>query len=284
MASSECRERTCTNFRRLLVNHQGPLYEDEHVVLELAVSSRSDKAQPDLCSFEVSVQSRSRQSLHQVSLYPVDMGTSCALSIKMQKEQPTYSGKQGTEKNLSASRRSLRFSGLLEIRGPIEVVPQVELSYLFPDNTSCQARFRLPLTLARFLHPVQMTPPSFLNLWSSLDQMNVEVAFVCAVRRVFLESGGLFLLGKCLELGGCLKPLLGVDDSSQGFVLVSSYPQGGTSNSMNVIVRVELGGPRGENHICRVSVRSVSYLVNRGLANVFIDMLCDSAPPPVAAA
>merc|ERR1712060_471515 len=211
------------------------------------------------------------------------MGTSFSLRIEMQKELPLHSGRQSADKTATSARRPLVFSGTLEIRGPMDATPQVELTYLFPDNTSCQARFRLPLTLARFLLPAQMSPASFLSLWNSLDQSNVEVAFVCAVRRVFVESGGLFLLGKCLELGGCLRPLHGVDESSQGFVLVSSYSQGSTAPT-NILVRVELGGPRGENNLCRVSVRSVSYLVNRGLANAFVDMLCDSAPLPAAAA
>lgn len=282
-ASAECRERTCTNFRRLLVNHQGPLYEDEHVVLEIAVRPRGDKSQLDRCAFEIKVLSRSAQSLHQISLQPVDMGSSFALTLEMQADHLSISGRKGADQG-AAGRREVAFSGALVVRGPFDSAPQIQLSYLFQDNLCCQARFRLPLTLARFLLPVQMAAPTFLQVWGAPEIQSAEVACVCPVRRVFLDSGGLFLLGKCLELGGGLRPLHGVDEMSHGFVLVSSYSQMSRSNAIDVLVRVELGGPRGENNSCRVAVRSSCYLVNRGLANVIVDMLCDSAPPPVAAA
>merc|ERR1712232_832595 len=81
-----------------------------------------------------------------------------------------------------------------------------------------------------------------------------------------------FFYSKCLELGGLLSPIVAADDAPQSTVLASSYPQHGVPSE--VLVRTELGCPRGEASECRIAIRSASYLVNRGLGQVFLAALC----------
>lgn len=276
-ASHECVERTCAHFRKLMVYPRGALYQDDHISMDMSVSA-SSTGRPS-CAFDLRISNWSGRHVQQVRLAAGDLnGRSKAFDIHI---EPSY-GKCSTGVPL-LPQQSISFRGLMEVAAPFEDCPQAELSYLLPDNLCCRALLRLPLTVARFMVPSELTPARFMELWSSPQFAQAEVTFVCAVRRTFLEAGGLFLYLRCLELGGILRPLSGLDESARSVVLVSLYPQRGKT-SAEVLVRAELGDPHGDEGACRLTVRSAAYLVNRGLAHVLLDALCDPGALPAAAA
>merc|ERR1711924_262325 len=75
--------------------------------------------------------------------------------------------------------------------------------------------------------------------------VQTEVTFICLVRRAFSDAGGHYFFSKCLELGGLLHPLSGLDESPSSVVLSCAFPQRGGAPE-EVPVRTELGDPRGE--------------------------------------
>lgn len=305
-AAPECSERTTMNFRRLLVNQQGPLYEDEHVVVEFLMMPRgTDRSRAGKCAFTMAVLNRGTQILHHVSLCAVDQSTSSSATAtsKLQLEKVIGGGRSSTSSskdNGSPTKKAadvpdpplppqqrVHVNGAFEAHAPFDAPPIVELTYLFQDNLSCKAVFRLPITVARFMVPLQVNPPSFYQQWYSPELAKAEVAFVCPIRAAFLEAGGLFILGRGLELGGALCSLQGVDASAQSFVVSGSLPPQASQHAKSVpcaFIRVELGSSTENRSSCRVAVRSDSYMLNLGLANAVVDLLCNSAPAPAAAA
>lgn len=269
-ASAECVERACYHFRSLLAQRRGALYEDEHVYIEMAVSGDSSSSGARSCCFEFAVTNRTANTLQSVQIVPAEASAHRHFELR------TQAGGQSVR-----SRQRVCVKGVLEVMSPFEAAPQVDLSYLLPDNLCCRVRLRLPLSIARFMVPCLPSSSRFAELWGSPEFLQAEVTFVCPVRRAFLDAGGHFFYCKCLEMGGLFQSLPGLDESPSGVVLVSSYPQRGDLPA-EVLVRTELGEPRGEASACRVTIRSASYMVNRGLAQVFLDVLCDS--PMFAAA
>lgn len=261
--------RVCGNFRNLLAKPKGPLYEDEHVVVEMALASVGTAgASEQHRAFEARVVNRGSQPLGQVRLRGAELGRPMSFDLRL---EPLHTGAASTVWPQGA----LGFQGRLDVLSPYEAGPQAELHYLLPDNSPCTAIFRLPLTVAQFMAPVRISAPRFLELWLSPEFVQAEVAFICTVRSAFLQAGGNFLFAKSLELGGTLSPLEGLEASPEGLVLAGSLPP--LRPASEVLVRAELGGlgGRGERGLCRVAIRSVSYMVSRGLARVIIDILSD---------
>lgn len=267
-APPECVERACFYFRSLLAARRGQLYEDEHIVAELAVTGNASHAGRLKCSFEVIVTNRSGNSLQQVRIHPSECAAYQSFELKIQAQYAV-----GSSVPVRPRERAC-FSGELDVLSPFETGPKAELSYLLPDNLCCTVRLRLPLAVTRFMAPCQPSSGRFVELWNSPEFLQGEVAFVCLVRRAFLDAGGHFFYAKCLELGGVLQPLPGLDESPSSIVLATSFPLFGMPPE--VLVRTELGPPRGEAAACRIAIRSACYMLNRGLAQVFLDALCDS--------
>merc|ERR1712014_560941 len=126
----------------------------------------------------------------------------------------------------------------------------------------------------QFITPARPSSDRFKEVWDSPEFVQHEVAFVCTVRSTFLDAGGFFFYSKCLELGGLLCPLQGVDSSPQGVALAAAHSATPRSASKELLVRAELGSPHGDRGACRIVIRSASYMLNRGLARVLLDALC----------
>jgi len=186
------------------------------------------------------------------------------------------------------------FRGRLEVFGPFETVPQVDFSYLLPDNLGLQARLRLPLAITRLMSPAQLEDVSLVELWNSPGFGHTEVSVVCTVRGSLLNNGGPFAVWKSMELGGTFRCYPSItDDSGRGVILAASYPER-SGSTLDVLVRGELGAPSqfekkngnsffGAETACRLAVRSPSHPVNRAVAQVLLDMLCDTSESAAAA-
>lgn len=274
-------ESIAANFRDLLVNRRGPLYEDDHISLEFVASS-GDTGR-DMHAFEFSLSNRGGHVLQQVQLFAVEASErSEAFRIQI---VPPEGGPASSGSTLWPQQRT-NFRGRFEVFGPFEVGPHIEVSYLLPDNLCCRARLRLPLTVLQSMAPIQLNTSRLFDLWNSTEFVQNELAFICSVRPAFAGAGGGFLLGKCLELGGVLCARPGVDEGPDGIVLAATYPQRGAA-APEALVRAELGAPSAGAHAncqCRIAVRSASYLVNRSLGAVLLDALCDAGGLPAAAA
>eukprot|EP00929_Paragymnodinium_shiwhaense_P035234 TRINITY_DN19049_c0_g3_i1.p1 TRINITY_DN19049_c0_g3~~TRINITY_DN19049_c0_g3_i1.p1 ORF type:complete len:1008 (+),score=215.91 TRINITY_DN19049_c0_g3_i1:80-3103(+) len=269
-----------SNFRRLLSSVKGVLYEDEHITMELAISAHG--AFPGI-ELEAVVTNLSSQPIQQVRMVSVPTGQrhDCVLRIEQL---------AGGVAPQSRRERHFRFRGSLEVFGPFEAGPQVELVYLLSDNQEVRVVLRLPLTVARI-----MTSPAvravdgqlFLKLWESGDFAMAEVAVVCHLRSDLAVSGNThYGVISCLEFGGNFRCIPGLDAAS-GVLLVSSYPQR-QGAAEQVLVRVELGGPPGSSArastACRVAVRSESNLVNRAVVQAVVDAIGEPLPPARVAA
>jgi len=176
------------------------------------------------------------------------------------------------------------FQGQLEVFGPFELGPKVELSYLLPDDLCQKVCLRLPLAITRFMSGVNLEAGRFIELWESAQFAHTEVAVVCNISPALLQGmGASYSMSRYLELGGALCCLPCLDECTRSIALASSYPQH-FGISKEVLVRVELGGPGGptiarpysEPPLCRISVRSASHLVNKALLNVMCELLCDA--------
>mmetsp|Transcript_13569 Transcript_13569/g.30904 ORF Transcript_13569/g.30904 Transcript_13569/m.30904 type:complete len:1175 (-) Transcript_13569:88-3612(-) len=293
-------------FRNMLGRQQGWFYEDEHLALAVSVGkplvSRPQTSTAAL-RFEVLIANRGRHPIHKVLLQPGPQnplygvrGSGLTL-VEMQiqadpmgGQNATFSGRHGHP--LSPGHK-LNFRGELKARGPFEAGPQIELSYLLPDDQQCRSRLRLPITVARFMAPAQQVNAArFIALWTSEAYAQSEVAFLIPVRDALLESGATFAHGHLLELHGVFCPVPGVDESPWAATLASLYLQ--RSARPEVLVRAELGGPGGplsafdkrpgrktdaEHTLCRVEVRSASQLVSRAVAQALLHLV---ASPPDA--
>merc|ERR1711971_770358 len=100
----------------------------------------------------------------------------------------------------------------------------VIFSYLLADNLSCKAMLRLPLAVTRLLSPARLDKHKFMQLWDSSELAHHEVAFICGVREELLAIGMSVSLTKCLQFGGSLHCLPGLDETPGIAVLAAFWP------------------------------------------------------------
>lgn len=281
-------ERTNSNFQNLMVSSRGPLYEDHNILTDMVVSPcRKGELGRPCIDFEIGILNRSSNSVHEVRLRTAESmrGLSCELQIEASSDMQANTG------DTLRRQQHMCFRGRLEVFGPFDAMPQIDFSYLLPDNLGLQARLRLPLAITRLMSPAQLEATSLVELWNSPGFGHTEVSVVCTVRGSLLNSGGPFAIWKNMELGGTFRCYPSIADG--GVVLAASYPER-SGSTLDVLVRGELGAPSqferkngssllGEETACRLAVRSPSHPVNRAVAQVLLDMLCD-APESAAAA
>lgn len=267
-ASTACAREANSNSRRLLSEQEGPLYTDENVSVHLMFLGTSKRGHLQ-CSFELALENRCRFALQQLKVAP-SAGPSAGNRQASATQPFTMSISQGAA-SVQPS-QTIRLTGRLELLTPFDEGPCVEISYLLVDNLCCRACLRLPIAVTRFMSPVKLPALRFFEVWNSGEFARNEVSFVCSVRQEFLGAGGFFLYAKSLEVGGVLNQLPGLDETSQGLVLACTYPHQGSDVLEFVLVHAELGIPR-DAALCRVTLRSMSYIINRGLANVLLALV-----------
>merc|ERR1711977_691109 len=98
-----------------------------------------------------------------------------------------------------------------------------------------------------------------MQLWESSELAHHEVAFICSVRQELLAIGMSFSLTKCLEFGGSLHCLPGLDETPGSAVLAALWPMGQDNGQpAEVLVRAELGAPSGKLHLPGIAARTGS--------------------------
>lgn len=289
--SMEVALRTHENFRRLLVETRGMLYEDRTVQLEVAISVDSSVAGRPCIRLDMLIVNCGSHGIHEVTCRAAEPSRTHACELKVDVAEVQGAGGRGRGSASLARQQRVRLRGQLAVFGPFEAVPQLELSYLLPDDLGLKARVRLPLGVTRLMAAPKSPPDpkGIVELWDSPNFGHTEVAFACNVRGDLLGAGAPFSVWRCLELGGAFRCLPGLDENPRGTIMVSLYPQRQGTPS-EVLLRVELGGPSGpgglpfgsgaslpygDGALCRVAVRSASNLVNRAVAQVALEAICE---------
>jgi len=290
--SNDLTLRTSAHFRDLLLKQQGILYEDQQVLLALRsrVAPSTSTSSRRTIEFEATLSNRSGHQIHDVKLQPAADAHSVASRFDLQLQ---VRGREsaGHSSSMLWPQHQLHFYGKLEVFGVVDSSdggPQVDLSYLLPDNQALRARLRLPLGATRLMAPAPskpLAPLKALQLWDAPEFQHTEVSCICQLRPSLAGRMGAFAVWQALELGGALKCLPGAGgfrDALFGGCYVVGEP-------VDVLMRAELGPMPGEEaktaraspeELCRIAVRSTSHLVNRGVAQAAIDVLCDPVVRP----
>mmetsp|Transcript_91634 Transcript_91634/g.210038 ORF Transcript_91634/g.210038 Transcript_91634/m.210038 type:complete len:218 (-) Transcript_91634:53-706(-) len=113
----------------------------------------------------------------------------------------------------------------------------------------------------------------FFARWEDPEFEQAQVVFRCAARREVVQVGGMFLLTRCMELGGAAMTLMGLDASMSTVVAAATFPR--KIRNPEVLFRVELCTTGQFAHQLRITVRSASYTVNRALHRVLLDLLSE---------
>eukprot|EP00928_Gymnodinium_smaydae_P056683 TRINITY_DN40015_c0_g1_i1.p1 TRINITY_DN40015_c0_g1~~TRINITY_DN40015_c0_g1_i1.p1 ORF type:complete len:899 (-),score=116.80 TRINITY_DN40015_c0_g1_i1:7-2703(-) len=272
-APSGCAEKVFANFQKMLQASQGSLYEDQHVGFDLQIGTpvRDGNAScaEQCCGIVTRIYNHCGQPVHQIMLKPVDAGRTSPFRMLL----TSTTGEGGVRSGAASSlwpREKTELRWEFRAFAPFEACPELELTYLLPDNLDCKARLRLPLLITRFMVPLSLPPQQFLDLWASPGFVQAELVFLCAVRQTLLEAGGYFQYAKSLELGGVLRPLPALEVQPRSAVLAASHSlHAGAgiagSGGGEVLVRAELG-----DGACLITVRANDPVVSRGVAQALL--------------
>eukprot|EP00392_Amoebophrya_sp_AT5.2_P012625 g12732.t1 len=149
--------------------------------------------------------------------------------------------------------------------GPFTEPPTLRVSFLLSDNSPKRIQVRLPVTIDKFLEPLELNAADFFGVWRDHDyNVNEECAVVDVARR-FQEASSLAPLARAACLDDVLKLLPGVDTNPDNLVLASRFS---SDTALNLIVcRVEIGSGafRGK---ARIACRSNSPKLAKGICHI----------------
>jgi len=263
--------RNAIQLRQLLSDSQGILYEDDKLTIEFSLGQQVG-GRPRL-TFTATLVNRSSHDLQQVDITTHEAPLH-AYKLRIEREP------ECAPSGALRPQGRLRFRGEIEVLGVFEMMPEVELSYLLPDNLRCRATIFVPLNISRLMTPTKVSAKEFVDQWNSSESACAEVSFVCSMRNGLHGTSPAFECAKSLELGGAFQHVFGVSESAQAITIASSYPQR-SGNPIEVLVLVELGCPsRVEASLCRVALRSISHTLNRALAHVLLYALSEPIGSP----
>mmetsp|Transcript_33248 Transcript_33248/g.82314 ORF Transcript_33248/g.82314 Transcript_33248/m.82314 type:complete len:353 (+) Transcript_33248:3-1061(+) len=245
-------------YRNLLLARQGLLYEDKSIEVYFAVDVNACERRGE---FELLIENRGRVLIPQMDV-KVAKQANRGLSVRL---APLPGG---AESGLRPQQRQSQ-RGSLDVSQPFDDTPVLELTYLSADNCRHVIPLRLPLPMVVFMDPVTMGPSDFFDRWDTHEYEMGELAFVFPLRAIFHAVGGFYYLTKCVSMGGAFSCLPALDSSPQNVVAAGKF--GGTE----CLVRVEQGRGHHMQSKGRVAIRSPSYVINRALKNVFLDMLAE---------
>mmetsp|Transcript_825 Transcript_825/g.1819 ORF Transcript_825/g.1819 Transcript_825/m.1819 type:complete len:576 (+) Transcript_825:57-1784(+) len=262
---------TNDNFKRLLTQRRGRLYEDAAVAVDMSISTA--RRQGRCCIlFELILHNLLKSPLQGIHLV-TDEGA-----------EVTAAQDDGSTGADLRPKQPRRFRGNMEITQTdrFAAPPQVELTYAIHDGNKSYVRLRLPLTVARLLTPTSMDAPQFMQLWASPELAQSEVAFACTTSALPGTGADVVLSTmRRLQLGGSLSWLQGISEGPEVIPLAGEYPFSDEGSS-EVLVVAEVASQsefrsRSPDEMvpCRVAVRSRSQPLNRAIARTLLTVLSD---------
>eukprot|EP00916_Digyalum_oweni_P024711 GHVL01040858.1.p1 GENE.GHVL01040858.1~~GHVL01040858.1.p1 ORF type:complete len:646 (+),score=107.32 GHVL01040858.1:243-2180(+) len=142
-----------------------------------------------------------------------------------------------------------------------EDCPMMELKFLLPDNSPRIVQLRLPVVVTKFMEAREIGAEDFFTLWNNEVFSISETACVTNLAKRF--CGSLVHIAKCLQLGGALAVLCGVDASPSNFVVCGQFPKHDADPSIPisvVLARLEVGSGQYTGQ-ARLAVRSDSQVL-----------------------
>lgn len=266
------------NYRKLLVGVGtfGKLYEDAAISVQFSLEDARSHTTREYRMLVTNCGNRPVQGLILRAMPVSRQFESLTSQISI---QTGPKGELGPEQQVS-------YKGKINTHNPYEHPPKAELGYYTEDGARCSLQIKLPVPVSIFLEPAnKVTLERFLVLWSDPGFDTSQVTFLCKPRKIFLEAHAGFFLEQCLTLGNSFKLIrlpAEVDDQAGAvFCAAAQYPPSWKGRDHHhppdVLVRAELKGGRATD--CAMTIKSSSYLLNRALVEVFLDVLCDPAPP-----
>eukprot|EP00388_Colpodella_angusta_P011007 GDKJ01028419.1.p1 GENE.GDKJ01028419.1~~GDKJ01028419.1.p1 ORF type:complete len:277 (-),score=57.54 GDKJ01028419.1:51-842(-) len=154
------------------------------------------------------------------------------------------------------------------------------------------------------MKPMKLNSSAFFKLWNSQEFETSELAAIVKLRSTFAQVGGFMLLSKCVELGGALENLPGLDFGSQNVVcagLLRRTPLPSSASTLlekqgskmiavdsvqtsehTLLVRVERGRSEKFKDCVRISIRSSSFVLSRAILSTLVELMTEFAPKQTA--
>ncbi|CAD7922493.1 unnamed protein product [Amoebophrya sp. A120] len=152
--------------------------------------------------------------------------------------------------------------------GPYLEAPILRLSFLLSDNSPRRIQVRLPLSIDKFLDPLELSAMDFFGVWRDHDYTVNEECAVVDIAAKFQESSSLAPLAKAVCLGDVLKLLPGVDSNPDNLVLAAKFSSDTVLNLLVCRVEIGSGAFRGKARVaCRSNNSKLSKAVCTLLQN-----------------
>eukprot|EP00916_Digyalum_oweni_P022720 GHVL01037611.1.p1 GENE.GHVL01037611.1~~GHVL01037611.1.p1 ORF type:complete len:620 (+),score=143.18 GHVL01037611.1:1766-3625(+) len=245
------------HFRNLILNPRGVLYEDDNLRL----------------SFECEI----RNLQANVRLVIMNIGSHFLQQVQLSINGHIHGVIIEIENNLSGSNGMMRPQGgssqtiaKVLVNQPYEGSPQVLLTYVMADGCPFKTAVALPLTVTKFMEPVNPSPRQFFTVWNQPEFVVAKFAFQIPLRTMYSEVGGLLQVTRCLELGGAALFLPGFDSNPNSVVGASTFWRGPAVKPLDCLIRIEISK---YNDKARVEIRSASYTLNKAVAVVLAELL-----------
>ncbi|CEM32104.1 unnamed protein product [Vitrella brassicaformis CCMP3155] len=167
----------------------------------------------------------------------------------------------------------------VKCRCPFQGSPLMEIQFLLPDNTPRTLHLKLPVVVSKFMERRTFSAQDFFSLWRNESFILHEVTSI--VDLAHRLRGSLIHLARCVQLGGALELLTGLDANPDNLVLAGVFAsrESGVEHVKPafapsvVLTRIELGTGRHRGKI-RIAVRSDSHLLAQAVRQLIILQAC----------
>ncbi|CAD7956502.1 unnamed protein product [Amoebophrya sp. A25] len=155
--------------------------------------------------------------------------------------------------------------------GPFTEQPILRLSFLLSDNSPRRIQVKLPISVAKFLDPLELSSTDFFAVWRDADCTVNEETAVVDVGKKWQDAATLAPLARAVCLRDVLKLLPGVDSNPDNLVLAGQFSAAGGARHV-ALCRVEIGSGafRGK---ARIALRSTSQKLSKGLSLVLQNLV-----------
>ena len=141
--------------------------------------------------------------------------------------------------------------------------PVLRLNFLLSDNTPRRVQVRLPVTVSKFVDPVEFLPVDFFKLWRDNGYQSNEECQVADIDRKFKGAGGQLQLAKAVCLGDVLKLCPGIDSNPDNLILCGRIRNERSHHLL--LARVEIGSGVFKGKV-RIACRSSSGALAKSVA------------------
>lgn len=159
--------------------------------------------------------------------------------------------------------------------GPYVEAPVLRFSFLLQDNSPRRIQLRLPVTVAKFLEPVDLKDATdFFSIWRDVEYSMNEECAVCDISRKYREMPSLAPFAKACCLGDALKLVPGIDTNPDNLVLSGRW--NGETEVQVVLCRVEIGTGAFRGKV-RIATRSSSGKLSKAVCGIMSTNIAEAA-------